>query len=291
MSNDIGIVLVAVGSIDYGKMAFNMALSIKDKIKDLPIALICDENALAHIRQKDMWVFDVIIEPEFEQAHESFILNPFKLKTSLYDLSPFQRTLYLDVDGLLVGSLDALLSALEKAPFQIQEVGRYTKATAKDCGTVWTKVKQEQNFPAVWDLYGLSDEAIYPEYNSSLIWFEKSDENKKYFDEVKRLYGDRKFTYTKIGTFYPDEMAFGLASAITGRLGTHEKFKPIFFAWENKIFDLNHMEQNFAVLGLAGGMQVGKMVQYYNSAAKALSARHGADYFPFNQKSKIFFNK
>lgn len=268
-----------------------MALSIKDKNKDLPIALICDTQSLAHISKKDMWVFDKIIQPDFDHAHENGVMNPFKLKTFIYDYSPFEKTIYLDVDGMFIGDAQILLSQTEGVEFQIQEVKRYTKESAKNAGVVWTKNKSEQQLPKLWDLYNLFDDAIYPEYNSSFIFFKKSKYIKTYFDLVKKMYGDRKFSYTKIGGFYPDEMAFGLASAVTGLLGAKEVFKPVFFAWENKIQSPTEIEKKFSVLGMAGGQQVGKMIQYYNAYAKAMSIRHNANYFPFNEKSKIFFKQ
>ena len=103
---DKGILLIALGK-HYNKLAYNMAKSIK-RFSDIPIAVITDDK-----EEFLLDAFDIIIEPKLHDYLEGYAFNPFKFKTYIYDYTPFEHTIYLDVDGIALKDLTPLLEKLK----------------------------------------------------------------------------------------------------------------------------------------------------------------------------------
>lgn len=94
-----GIVLIAVGNPYFGKQAYNLAATLKASEK-VDITLIYDEQALSHLHPLCHKVFDQKIKSPlnytgFEAAMELRMLLP--------KLTPYQKTLSLDVDMVWLG--------------------------------------------------------------------------------------------------------------------------------------------------------------------------------------------
>lgn len=288
----IGVVLISVGSPFYGVLAYNMAVSIRLK-SDVPITLLADEQSLAKLMPNQREVFTEIIFPPYSDYSEKGILNPLKLKTRIYDYSPYDSTLYLDVDGLFLGDFrefDDLIKELKD--FQIHEVKRH-KFPYDKVGMIWTRGKDKvQHLPEILKEYKVK--APYPEYNSSFIWFKKSEKNEKYFSQVKENYDNKHQVYTQLGTLYPDELAWNLASAQLKHYGKKDGYRPIYFNWEDEIAPLPTIASLYFFLGMAAGYQPGKLLGYYNGIARANCSKIGHKWsrdFDFQMKNKLYFKK
>ena len=262
-----GILLIALGR-KYNELAFNLIKSIKKHNPTLEVAVITDSTY-----PEILEVYDHVIIPQPAHYIEDFVFNPFKLKTFIYDLSPFDETIYLDVDSICLRDISELFY-----PFKIQEVGRYEKGDKCDC--VWF-----ENLDIIFNKYNLENK--YPEYNTSFISFNKSPENKEYFDLVKKMYFDRRFEYTKIGQNYPDEMAFGIASSMLGHYAQRPVEVPICFWWSNKKLALPEIKEQYYFIGFAGGYVASKYLGYYHQLMKRL----GSPYWKLEMKDKIFHLK
>lgn len=105
MKQNKGIVLFAVGHPYYGRMAYNLAVTIKATGTQIPIAIIHDETALNHLDRAQLKLFDILI-----QAKPQTTINVLRLTLPRY--TPFNETLALDVDMLWVGGDPAELFAL-----------------------------------------------------------------------------------------------------------------------------------------------------------------------------------
>ena len=263
-----GILLIALGR-KYNELAYNLTKSIKQHNPELTIAVITDSTDSEFLN-----AFDKVIIPKVSDYVEEYSFNPFKLKTFIYDYSPFQDTIYLDVDAVCLKPINDLFS-----PFKIQEVARYERKESHKSDCVWYKSLDD-----IFELYNLKD--AYPEYNSSFISFEKSKKNESYFDMVKMLYKDRRFDYTKIGKNYPDEMAFGLASSLMSHYSETPLKIPICFWWSNKKLDLNDIKDKYYFIGFAGGFVASKYLGYYHAIMKKISP-----YWKLEMKNKIFHKK
>ncbi len=272
----MGIVIIALESVFYFNLALNLAKSIKRHHRGLKIALISDKFTDP--------IFDHIIKPEFAHHSENMKFNPFRLKTFIYDYTPFEETLYLDADNLCIKPLGTLLKELEGKTFVIHEVKRWDKTNRDRCKMVWTD-KAGHKLVDLTNAYGISEDNVYPEYNSSFVYFTKSARNKKYFDLVKALYMDRRITYKDIGTHYPDELAFGLASTILKQYSEIQHFKPIYHKWEASkkggTDDINLIKQRYWFLGMAGGLHAPGLLYLY----KKLTG------MTFKNRQKIFHTR
>lgn len=293
-----GILLIAVGAWGNGfyyQLSYNMAISIKSSNPKTQIALLTDDRDLKYLTDKQRLVFDYVILVSDNHFTENYKINPFLLKTKIYDLTPFDNTLYLDSDGLFVGdkNIDLLFDELKKIDFQIHEVRRYTQEQAHESGMIWTKPKDNSPnlFCELWKAYDLKD-AVFAEYNSSFIWFKKTDANKIYFDKVQENYMDRRLDFKAIGTNYPDEMAWSTATAQLKHYSAKENYKPCYFEWEHTSKELEYIRKNTYFMMMAGGYQIGRLVSFYDNIIKNYRISIGDPQpFRFEMLNKIFFQK
>jgi hypothetical protein len=89
-----GILTVAVGHSVYYQMAYYLALSLRRHAKELPIALVTDAPSAKELR-----IYDTILcaRPEFGDG--------FAQKLHFLDYSPYDETVFLDCDSLVVRDL------------------------------------------------------------------------------------------------------------------------------------------------------------------------------------------
>ena len=271
---DKGILLIGLGR-HYCQLAYNMAKSIK-RFNDISIACITEEDDETLLE-----AFDEVIIPKIGDYMEGYAFNPFKLKTFIYDYTPFKHTIYLDVDGIALKDIEALF----KFNFKIQEVGRYKIEEAEKCHMVWAK-KAGITIKDIFEAYKLDKERAYPEYNSSIIIFKKNRDNKKYFTQVKRNYLDRRTDFKDIGGYFPDELAFNLASIQLNHYNELPKIKPIYFQWENKTLGATDIEKKYYFLGMAGGFHSSRLKHIYEISVKQFSP-----YWRWDSMKKIFHKR
>ena len=161
---DKGILLIAIGSTEYLRMAENLAMSIKHVEPTMQIALA--HNYTENINPA---LFDYSIEV----PKESYITNDkveyIKVKTWMYDFSPFQEKLFLDVD---------MVWLFKKKP----------SALFAECkGLDWTMSNTGLAGYSIWcDIEDVRK--IYPNvkmwnYHSECVYFNKCDVSKKSFDK------------------------------------------------------------------------------------------------------------
>lgn len=264
-----GIILIALGR-KYNELAYNLIKSVKVFNPELKFAVITDTAV-----DEFLLVYDEVIIPETKHyIEDGHLFNPFMLKTYLYDYSPFDETIYLDVDAVCLKDISGLFSE-----FKIQEVGRFKKD--EKTNSVWFKSLEE-----LFSAYELKNE--YPEYNSSFISFSRCKRNEEYFDLVKKLYRDRRIPFIKIGCCYPDELAFGIASSMLNWYSDNGTSLPICFWWEQaNVLKLSEIKERFFFIGLAGGYISSKYLGYYHSILKNL----GSPFWKVEMKNKIFHKK
>jgi alpha-N-acetylglucosamine transferase len=100
-----GILLIAYGK-HYGKFAYNLATSIK-KLSDVKIHLVCDEDA---IKDTPMMFFDSYEVYDFPK--ENGRIDPCRTKVDIIKMTPFYKTMYLDVDAVCLNDITPLFDEL-----------------------------------------------------------------------------------------------------------------------------------------------------------------------------------
>lgn len=209
-----GILLVAIGHGNYTKMAANLAASIKVNSK-IDIALACSTPPPA------MFAESGLINSFINVPEKMYVVNGvaehIKIKTSLYDLSPFDETIFLDVDQIIIKGKD-----ITEVFDELKNVDITFSNTGVAGMSIWADINE------VKKIYG---DKPYWNFHSEFIYFNKCETVKKYFDAAKKVYRDNKITSAKKfghGSM-SDELAFQAAAMITGTYPHKENWLPNFW--------------------------------------------------------------
>lgn len=206
-----GIVLIATGHNYYTHMALNLAVSLRYK-SSLPITLFHSGSGIEFLFEDQKSIFD-LRELPYECILEKGNVEPYKAKTFIYDLSPYDETLYLDVDMIFspYKCVDDIFKELKD--IQLQFACHGEKNMDQSTFSEWVDLKD------VKEKYGFNH---WFDVSSEFIYFKKSDEVKKVFDDAKEFYsthglqlkqlkreGMQPVTMFQSGT--PDELPFSLS--------------------------------------------------------------------------------
>lgn len=228
-------------------MAYNLAVSLKKYIK-CNITLLYEDEALMGVKRD---IFDKLIKPKYEDYTDNQVINPFKLKTRLYNYIE-QDSLYLDVDMF---ANNELLNFVDK----VQDFDLYV--------------------PKVDKLHWAQTDKPHQPVNTSVIWVKKTKANEKIFIKVANLY-NKPIPHKKIGSFYPDEIPFSLALA--------EIELPILkaiYAPEKRYIFKDML--TYAFLCMAG-QPTQAAISDYDRMAKAQGLQFNLPYYKFNRRAKTF---
>lgn len=274
-----GILIISVNSARYGEMAYNLAVSLRTAHQGVPIAVLSDGSFEAAAEAMDPPVHIIPVDKG---------LNPFELKTQMWEHSPFEDTLYLDADslmvrmpGLRVRSLAGLFNSWGTPDFRMMEYGRHNR---EGKGPLWGDLS------TIMDHYGTPEGALFPEYNSSIILFNKSEKARDLFREAHKAYLDPCPLTELVGGYFPDEVAFGVASMRSGVYSDVEKWQPVYFGW-NKEGGVPHVQKNFPFVSLAGGQQPAWLLNLYGGTVRRNSIDTGRTGYKFNHRNKVAFKK
>lgn len=157
------ILLIAYGNSAYAKFASNLAYSIK-RFCNVHITLASDGCHEGY----DMSKIDRIItfSPEF------FLNDPCLVKISLDEITPYDHTIYLDVDVICLKDPTPLFDRITKQSFWIHSLRRTNE-------NWWMKAGNMAK-------YGCG--SMFNDVNSSIMAFDKSKDTLTYFECLKILY-------------------------------------------------------------------------------------------------------
>lgn len=268
-----GILLIATGAPFYGRMAYNLAVTIK-AVENIPITVLHNGYGISHLSSKQKTVFDNIVE---------ISVDSFAAKLCLYDYSPYQKTLYLDVDMVwlpnkrpsdLFDSLDVDFTGITEGYFDLN--------TSEDHGNkmyhYWCNPNEAK------EKYKLSGK--YYQWRSEVLLFKKSPTAKKLFEEAKKIYAKPKVEAKSFAGHIPDELAINIAACKLG-IEPHE------FKWTPSYWHRLHGEgrslpgiiQEFYLMSAGGNYASGVMKDCYNRVCKAAHNKLGLQYL-FTLQSK-----
>ncbi len=255
---------LAINSKDYGKMAYNLAVSIKAQCNE-PFTVITDAESLTGIPEGDKWVFDEIITVESG-------LNPFEVKTRLPEYCTEKHNIFIDADMLAIKDVAELVKVLKKQSLFIDVIDKKpTNITWADTKDI---VKHHELERAVWHV------------NTSIISWRKSASNDKFFKKANDFYNDPLQKHIKIGAYYPDEIPIVAAMAACKRYP-----KPLTgIVYHHQTGKFNFREaNNHYFLSLNGKMsRFDPMVREYDRRTRANAFLFSAPHFKFNVSAKVF---
>lgn len=251
---DKGVILVALGHKAYFQMAYNIALTIRATSPGIQIALVHEKDK--NIIDPDLYDYTIPIKDA--DMHFGPKVSPARIKSRIADYTPFNHTLYLDVDGFVINDLNVLMEALIAT-------GKPYITSVIDYGTV-SKGDYEYNIWAsnedIWAHFELHEDATIPSLNSSFSYFDSSAEAKALMAKVKQFdinrlpYEKLKWTWGKVGSprdIYPDELTY-MAACAACDVDPKFHINPVLFS-QKVISAWDTIKAEYFVVAIYGGSQ------------------------------------
>jgi len=215
MSKSKGILLCAWGKVNYGYAAFNLAASIKAINRAIPITLISDQAALSHLNDQHKLLFDHI------DILGSPVSDPGIFKVSIYDMLPYDYTLYIDVDALCINDpmllIDKLVNDFEKDNskyYRCHVHGWYDNDSPNDLPLMYWATKE-----VIWNQYKFTDQRL-PASQSSIQFIAKCEQAEVWYKELVELMVNNPIPLDQLknrwGGTQPDELYLNIQIAKTG---------------------------------------------------------------------------
>ncbi len=274
-----GILLIALGHPNYGRMALNLAVSLKVTDPDVKIALAFAGESLEHIQQYPIIeYFDRLIPVSPEAYTRDGKTEWIKAKTWMYELSPWDETLFLDVDMIWHPVIKAseVFDWFKKVDVTFQNRG-YLDLSGKNLDpkySMWADVNQ------VKAAYGFKKGKYY-QLHSEFVFFRKGEKVKQLFDDARHEYDNLKVDSFVFGGAIPDELPFGIAM-IKNNLYPHKaNFTPVY--WEvtekqNLHREPKRLYQEFVAYSTGGSFHKSTMKDFYNTLAQFYFNKAGLQY-------------
>lgn len=274
-----GVLILATGHPNYGTYANQLCMSIKASDPDIKIALAYNGLSLSHVG-KPLWDNKIIIDDELIKTNG--LPDHVKAKLHIYELSPFETTMYIDADVIWHPGrkISALFDELEQYNFtmsnrSVEEIGK-----AKDTHLHWAKPSSLMNkykFKEDKKLYNMASEFIY---------FKKSPEIEWFFNEAIAVHEDQPEIQKKFAHNMPDELAFEIASIKTGIEPHKSPFIPFYWEeFERRNLVVSEMYKQYWAFSIGGNSIQSQPKNIYNNLAGVYNRAFGLDgYFPARDK-------
>lgn len=283
---DKGIVLLALGSPLYGQMAFNLAMSIKTEEPNFKIALFYSNSAISTLKKWHLPFFDM-----FYCVDESDYMVDNKpqyqlCKLRVYDYSPFEQTIYMDVDAIWCPNrkVSWLMGELADHDFTIG-CGSYVDIRTR---AYKRKYQLWGDFNKIIEYHGLTDGKLWETW-SAFIYFKKNDKIKTMFDEARSIYYDKEVPCPVWAGGKPDEYCINVAMNKTNLHPHEENYVPVYCSFIGGSRDEETIKKKFWAFGFTGNRISQKDNDIYNKNVNNLCLRHNiADrFYHVNKKDEI----
>lgn len=280
-----GIIIVATGHPYYGRMAYNLALSVKAVDNQFPVAVVHSENSLSHLSNRQKRFFD------------DFILLPeatakgFASKLHLDTLSPFQETLFTDADTAWLphNKPDKLFDELTDVEYTGITEGYYDIETENDKNKslkyyFWANPKE------IKDTYDLKTGKLY-QWRSEVIYFKNTERVREMFKMAREIVTNHGLKSIMLfGHQVPDELGINISTAKLG-IDPH-KYKWLPALWPrlhgtgNQ--SLSDIYMNYYLLSCGSNYSTPDVRVLYDRIIKAAHHKMGMDYvFPLISKKEF----
>lgn len=269
--------MIAAGIHTYGQWCTNLAMGLKQTDATTNITLLYQGKALELISQY-ISIFDQVIEIPKSCTTRNGLDSLLRAKVCLYELSPYDETIYIDADVMWLPykPISQLFDEMKDIDITIGNRGKTDLNTNPKL--IWCK---SENMRAV---YG--DVTIY-NLSSEFMYFKKNEKVQQFFEEAKKAFDVPGVDYTRFSGTVPDELAFQIAMIKTGVVPHKVPYLP--FYWEpyekkNKTLESLYKEgwYGYSIGGATLNYQQ-KMI--YDALAKVYAKGFGIR-FPFLSRNK-----
>lgn len=266
-----GIILIATTHPYYGRMAYNLCMTIKATGSNVPVYLFWNGAALNHLSAEQRTIFD-----HTEQiAHAAF-----GAKLYLYDLSPFEHTLYLDVDMAWLPKYqpEHLFNHVDADYASITEGTNIEPHPKYYFWADWEEIKQVYQIDSIY------------QWRSEVICFRKTERVLDMFRTAQEIYVNPGLkTLHKFGEHIPDELALNIACAKLG-------IEPHIYKWQPSYWPRLHGEgkpldavyHNYYLISCGSNANSGYTRRVYDRTVAAAGYKLGQRHvFPLFDKKEF----
>ncbi len=275
----IGVVLIAAGHPMYTHMAYNLALSIRYH-SQIPIALFAHGGGLKYLFDDQKDVFTTINEIPDEFFMVDAKPQYIKTKTHLYDMTPFDETIFIDSDAIFspFKTIEGLFE--ENKDCDIQFACRGDKTMEQTIKSEWV------NLSEIKDKFGFNH---WYELSSEFIYWKQGDVAQDVFDrakyyylnhgmDIKRWVGDKleqkKNAIQEFAGGVPDEVPFAIAlEQLEIKIKspyTPSYWQPAFFT---KVIPDVKVQKDYYFISAGGATIQSNIKRMYDNLAKHYSMR------------------
>lgn len=272
-----GILIIALGHPQYGNMAANLASSIKFMDKDMKIHLVHTDSSITHFTDKHKSLFTSmqVCPPEYYTKNDKTVY--LKAKTCIYELSPFDKTLFLDADMIWFSSdkdfkrATTIFDELNDVDLTFQNRGFFDLRNDDDkikqdfiywCNILEVKQKYFNGTPIE------ENKGRFYHLHSEFIYFNRNFENQKFFNLAREIFDNPKVKAADFDGDIPDELAFDIAVAITGKNPHKDFFLPIHWFNTEGRFNSATDRAKYYGMSIGGHNTIGQTLNMYNEFAK-----------------------
>ena len=195
--NNQGYITIATGSEKFLDYAVNLRLSCLFNDPDRSFALLADDKTMDIVRKKGLdRYFDQVI---FYNGNRTGLLA----KLDLYNLSPFDETIFIDADSLMIKNPNPAWKLVAGRHFIVQ--GRTEHFEGKWAGRTEKEIMEKFEIPYVI------------RYNGGLVYFDKSVDSINVFKKAHDLVGEfEKWGFYCVHDMPDEEPIISVAMTLCG---------------------------------------------------------------------------
>lgn len=280
MNKEKGIIFIAAGHPNYGRLAYNLAITIK-AASSIPITVVRTDRSLSHLSERQLQLFDQIIDLPADV--------PIGCGAKLWanKLSPYKKTLLLDADMLWLPKLtpEDMFNSLENIPFTAISEGYWSyDGAGNDINPKYFFWAAPEEIAKV---YPIKSNKLY-QWRSEVMYFEKGELVNKLFATARKVFLSPGLTsIQKYATGVADELGINVACAVHD-IHPHEyKWSPSYWHMINggHIPDFSKLYANHYLVSFGSNVATGNSKDLYNRLVKAACYKLGLQHV-FSLQSK-----
>lgn len=284
-----GILLIATGEPYYGRMAFNLALSIKAADKDFAVAVVYSGSSLNHLNERQRLLFDKIIRLPMG------INESFGAKLHLDELSPFDETLFCDADMAWLPKYSPahLFDTMSNVDFSAITEG-YCDMETMDRSNAHPKYYFWADTEEIKEKYQVNTGKLY-QWRSEVIYFKKTERVLTFFLKAREIYENPCLSSVHLfAGKVPDELAINISAAIHGIEPHQYRWMPAYWARMNGDYvpALEELYSKYYLLSCGSNVSAGNTKLAYNRVIKAAAYKMGFQHlFPLVSKKEFMTSR
>lgn len=254
-----GILIIACGHYNYGRMAAALAATIRASFPDTHITLAYAGQAMEHLTMQDLLIFDervAINEKYYTNDNGVSWLRP---KLFLPEISPYDETIYLDCDmAWLNKSPEIIFELCKDLDFVVKNYSNENINDALDSNKEWAKASE------IRTAYQINDVPFYA-ISTEVVYFKKTDQVKKLYKNAAQIFDNPLVEYRSFAGGMADELALNIACMLQQKFTGIDNFVPVFWRQAEKKYPiLETLRNDYFALSMGGARSASAEQNIYN---------------------------